>query len=75
VTRTRAVAFVEACGPGDACTGAARSPGYALAATRSPFHKKNPNDFGWVRILCDGANLIDSSRLVAFALSGSIACG
>jgi hypothetical protein len=29
----------------------------------------------WVRILCDEANLIDSSRLVAFGLSGSIACG
>jgi len=29
----------------------------------------------WVRILCDKANLIDSNRLVAFGLSGSIACG
>jgi hypothetical protein len=29
----------------------------------------------WVRIFCDGRKLIDSARLIALDLSGSIASG
>jgi hypothetical protein len=48
------------------------APGSHLDPTQ---FRRGGIELEWVRILCDGANLIDSSGLVASALSGSIACG